>query len=107
MGSEMCIRDSLNSNNGLIDGDYEAYDVGLTFKPAQWGVSASYGHATDKNVNLSSDQAVLGFVYDFKRFTLGTGVQYIERDVVGVDGGIFSPRREKATALFIEGGVKF
>ena len=97
----------LNSNNGLIDGDYEAYDVGLMFKPAQWGVSASYGHATDKNVNLTSDQATLGFVYDFKRFTLGTGVQYIERDVVGIDGGIFAPRQEKATALFIEGGVKF
>ena len=97
----------LNSNNGLIDGDYEAYDIGLTFKPAQWGISASYGRATDKNVNLTSDQAVLGFVYDFKRFTLGTGVQYIERDVVGIDGGIFAPRQEKATALFIEGGVKF
>lgn len=97
----------LNSNNGLLNGDYEAYDLGLTFKPAQWGVSASYGHATDKNVNLLSDQATLGFVYDFERFTLGTGVQYIERDVVGVAGGILAPRKEKATALFIEGGVKF
>ncbi len=97
----------LNSNNGLINGDYEAYDIGLTFKPAQWGVSASYGHATDKNVNLLSDQATLGFVYDFDRFTLGTGVQYIERDVAGVAGGIFVPRKEKAAALFIEGGVKF
>jgi|GEM_PF-802750 len=97
----------LNSNNGLINGDYEAYDVGLTFKPAQWGISASYGHATDKNVNLLSDQATLGFIYDFKRFTLGTGVQYIERDVVGVTGGLLAPRKEKATALFIEGGVKF
>ncbi len=97
----------LNSNNGLIDGDYEAYDIGLTFKPAKWGVSASYGHATDKNVNLLSDQATLGFVYDFEGFTLGTGVQYIERDVIGVAGGLAMPRREKATALFIEGGVKF
>jgi hypothetical protein len=97
----------LNSNNGLINGDYEAYDIGLTFKPAQWGVSASYGHATDKNVNLLSDQATLGFVYDFERFTLGTGVQYIERDVIGVIDGLAAPRREKATALFIEGGVKF
>ena len=97
----------LNSNNGLIDGDYEAYDVGLTFKPAKWGVSASYGHANDKNVNLLSDQATLGFIYDFDRFTLGTGVQYIKRDVVGIDGGIFAPRSEKAAALFVEGGVKF
>ena len=97
----------LNSNNGLVDGDYEAYDIGLTFKPARWGVSASYGHATDKNVNLLSDQATLGFIYDFERFTLGTGVQYIERDVVAVEGGLLAPRTEKATALFIEGGVKF
>ena len=97
----------LNSNNGLLNGDYEAYDIGLTFKPAQWGISASYGHATDKNVNLLSDQATLGFIYDFERFTLGTGVQYIERDVVGLDGGLLAPRSEKATAIFIEGGVKF
>lgn len=97
----------LNSNNGLLDGDYEAYDIGLTWKPAQLGLSASYGHAEDKNVNLVSDQATIGLVYDFEHFTLGTGVQYIERDVVGIVGGVLAPRREKATALFIEGGIKF
>ena len=97
----------LNSNNGLVDGDYEAYDLGVTWKPAQWGVSASYGHATDKNVNLKSDQITLGFIYDFDRFTLGTGVQYVQRDVAGVAAGIAAPRTEKGTAVFVEGGIKF
>ena len=27
----------LSSNNGLQDGDYEAYDIGLTWKPSQLG----------------------------------------------------------------------
>jgi len=97
----------LNSNNGLSDGDYQAFDVGLTWKPARWGLSLAYGHAEDDNVNLVSDQGTVGFVYDFERFTLGTGVQYIERSVTEVTGGIAAPRKEKGTALFIEGAVKF
>jgi hypothetical protein len=97
----------LNSNNGLIDGDYKAFDVGLTWKPARWGVSLAYGHAEDDNVNLKSDQATLGFVYDFERFTLGTGVQYIERSVTDVTNGLSAAREEKGTALFVEGAVKF
>ncbi len=97
----------LSSNNGLQDGDYEAYDIGLTWKPRNWGVSANYAHATDKNVNLLSDQATLGFIYDFERFTVGTGVQYIERDVIGLNAGLIGPSKEKATALFVEGAVKF
>jgi len=72
----------LQSNNALQNGDYTAYDVGLSWKPAQWGVSVSYGHAEDDNAQLKSDQATLGFAYDLsERFTLGTGLQYVERSV--------------------------
>lgn len=97
----------LQSNNALSDGDYTAWDAGITWKPSQLGFSASYGQATDDNVSLKSNQAVLGVTYEFDKFTLGTGVQYIERETPFVVGGIREIRKEDATALFIEGGFKF
>ena len=97
----------LDSNNALSDGDYTAYDVGLTWKPSAYGFSASYGHAEDKNVDLESDQFVFGVTREFDRFSLGTGVQYIERTTPFSAGGLISSEKEKATALFIEGGFKF
>jgi len=90
----------LNSNNALSDGDYTAWDAGVTWKPSQLGFSASFGQAI-------SNQAVLGVTYEFDKFTLGTGVQYIERKTPFVVGGIRDIRKEDATALFIEGGFKF
>ena len=102
----------LNSNNGLQDGDYTAFDIGLSYKPGRWGVSASYGHAEDDNVLLTSNQGTLGFVYDInERFTVGTGVQYVERRVPGVttlDGAAALTRNtERAASVFVEGGVTF
>ena len=97
----------LHSNNALSDGDYTAWDAGITWKPSQLGFSASYGQAIDDNVSLKSNQAVLGVTYEFDKFTLGTGVQYIERKTPFVVGGIREIRKEDATALFIEGGFKF
>ena len=102
----------LNSNNGLETGDYTAYDIGLLYKPGRLGASLSYGHAKDDNVWLTSDQATLGLVYDFnERFSLGTGVQYVERRVPGITtlGGTTSLTRntERAASVFIEGGVTF
>ncbi len=101
----------LDSNNGLLDGDYTAYDIGLTWKPAAWGITAGYGHAEDENVNLVSDQGVLAFSYDFGNYRLGTGVQYIERTVpvngTGLTVGTITSERERAGAIFVEGSVKF
>ena len=97
----------LQSNNALSDGDYSAWDVGITWKPSAYGFSASYGHATDDNVNLTSDQFVFGVIREFERFTLGAGVQYIERTTPLATGNIISSQKEDATALFIEGGFKF
>ena len=97
----------LQSNNGLADGDYTAWDAGITWKPSKFGVMASYGHAKDDNIDLTSDQAVVGVSYEFDRFTLGTGVQYIERTVPLATGGVVGREKEKATALFVEGGFTF
>jgi len=97
----------LQSNNGLADGDYTAWDAGITWKPSQLGFSASYGQAIDDNVSLKSNQAVLGMTYEFDKFTLGTGIQYIERKTPFVVGGIREIQKDEATALFIEGGFKF
>lgn len=97
----------LNSNNALSDGDYTAWDAGITWKPSQLGFSASFGQAIDDNASLKSNQAVLGVTYEFDKFTLGTGVQYIERKTPFLVGGIREIRKEDATALFIEGGFKF
>ena len=102
----------LQSNNALQNGDYTAYDVGLSWKPAQWGVSVSYGHAEDDNAQLKSDQATLGFAYDLsERFTLGTGLQYVERSVPTLStangASVIARGKEKAASIFVEGGVKF
>jgi len=97
----------LNSNNGLLNGDYEAYDVGLTWKPSRLGFTLGYGHATDDNVNLSSDQGIFGVTYDFDTITIGGGVQYIDRTTSAFDGTSVTRQSEDATALFIEAGFKF
>ena len=97
----------LNSNNGLLDGDYTAYDVGLTWKPSALGFTLGYGHAEDDNVGLESDQAVFGVTYDFNKFTVGTGVQYVDREVNGVAAGLPTTLDQKATSIFVQGGFKF
>lgn len=97
----------LKSNNGLLSGDYKAWDIGATWKPSDLGVTLGYGHAKDDNVNLTSDQFVAGLTYDFDKFTLGAGAQYIERDTQGISGLAVTPQKDKATALFIEGGFEF
>ena len=98
----------LKSNNGFAgDGDYTAYDAGLTWQPNNWGFTASYGHAKDDIVKLKSDQGVLAVSYDFGKFRLGSGVQYVHRTVPGVTAGAVDERTENATALFLEGRFKF
>jgi len=97
----------LNSNNGLENGDYEAYDVGLTWKPSKLGFTLGYGHATDDNVNLTSDQAIFGVSYDFSKISIGAGVQYIDRTTSVFDGLNVTSQSEDATAIFIETGFKF
>lgn len=102
----------LQSNNALQDGDYTAYDIGISYKPARWGTSLSYGHATDDTINLTSDQATLGFVYDLTdKITLGTGVQYARRKVpaiISVNGAdVLARDTESAASVFVEGGITF
>ena len=98
----------LESNNGLADGDYSAWDVGLSWKPAQWGASITYGHAEDDNINLTSDQITLGTVYDFSdRYSLGAGVQYVDRSVPLNTGGIITEEDERGIGIFVEGKVTF
>lgn len=97
----------LQSNNGLANGDYQAWDIGATWKPSALGFTLGYGHAKDENVSLLSDQFLAGISYDFDKFTLGAGAQYIERETYGFDGTAFAPSTDKATALFVEGGFKF
>lgn len=97
----------LNSNNGLLDGDYTAYDAGLTWKPGALGFTLGYGHAKDDNVGLTSDQGTFGVTYDFEKFTLGTGVQYVDRDVQGLVGGVPTTLDQRATSVFVQGGFKF
>lgn len=108
----------LKSNNGIAqDGDYTAYDVGITWQPSSLGFSASYGHAKDDLVNMTSDQAVLAMSYDFgqKRngqksespYRIGAGLQYANRKSPYVEAGSVVEHSEDALALFIEGRVKF
>lgn len=98
----------LNSNQGLMNGDYESYDIGLTWQPSVLGFTLGYGHATDANVNLTSDQITGGVSYDInERIRLGAGVQYSDRDTVADVAGTAQTVNEKATAIFIEAGITF
>lgn len=98
----------LNSNQGLMVGDYEAYDVGLTWQPSVLGFTVGYGHASDKSVNLTSDQITGGVTYDVNdRIRLGAGVQFADRDTVQDVAGTALSVNEKATAIFIEAGITF
>lgn len=97
----------LQSNNGLMDGDYTAYDIGLTWEPGPLGFTIGYGHAKDDNVNLTSDQGIFGMNYDFGKYRLGTGVQYVDRKVPVNNGGTVTRQSEKATSIFVEGGFTF
>jgi len=98
----------LNSNNGFAgQGDYNAYDAGLTWKPGKLGFTASYGHADDDIAHITSDQGVFAVSYDIGKFRLGSGVQYIDRTVPFITPAGRDKRSEDALALFIEGGVTF
>lgn len=98
----------LQSNQGLMAGDYTAYDVGLTWQPSQLGFTLGYGHAEDDLVGLTSDQFVGGVTFDLnERIRLGAGVQYTDRETRRDVAGTAQFGSEKATALFIEGGLKF
>lgn len=100
----------LHSNNGLASGDYEAMDVGLTWKPNKLGFTLGYGHATDDNIGLTSDQAIFGLSYDVREnMRIGTGVQYVNRDVnvYDVTSGLISGQNEDATSVFVEGRFTF
>ena len=100
----------LKSNNALANGDYEAFDVGLTWQRDKLGFTLGYGHATDDNVGLTSDQAVAGVSYDINdMFRVSSGVQYVNRDVNVLDPitGIVAGENENATSVFVEGRIKF
>ncbi len=98
----------LNSNNGFAgQGSYTAYDAGLTWKPSKWGFSASYGYADDDIAKLTSNQGVLAVSYDLNRIRLGTGVQYVSRDVPAISLGGRTKRKQDAVALFVEAGLDF
>ena len=99
----------LSSNNGIADdGDYSAFDAGLTWKPAAWGVTLGYGQSKDDLSKTEGRSVVLGGSYDFNEaFTLGAGVQYSERDVPVVNGALVGERTDDALAIFVEGGFTF
>ena len=98
----------LLSNQGLADGDYEAYDVGLTWQPSALGFTLGYGHATDALVGMTSDQFTGGISYDLREnIRIGAGVQYSDRETVRAENGLAATGSDSATALFIEGGITF
>ncbi|MGB6228783.1 MAG: porin, partial [Litorimonas sp.] len=98
----------LGSNQGLADGDYQAYDIGLTWQPSQLGFTLGYGHAEDDLVGLTSDQFTGGVSWDWsERVRLGAGVQYVDRTSLRDVGGTAQVGGEDAAAVFVEAGVTF
>ena len=98
----------LNSNNGVAgQGDYNAYDAGITWKPGNLGFTASYGHADDDVAKLTSDQGVFAVSYDIGKYRLGTGLQYVNRNVPALTPTGRVKTNEEAYALFIEAGFTF
>ncbi|MGB3456274.1 MAG: porin [Litorimonas sp.] len=98
----------LQSNQGLVNGDYESYDVGLTWQPSALGFTVNYGQAVDDLVGLKSDQIAGGVTWDMnERVRFGIGAQHADRKTIESVGGVAQLRKDKATALFIEGGITF
>lgn len=98
----------LNSNNGVVgQGNYNAYDAGLTWKPGNLGFTASYGHADDDVAKLTSDQGVFAVSYDIGKYRLGTGLQYVNRNVPALTPAGRIKINEETYALFIEAGFTF
>ena len=97
----------LSSNNALADGDYTAWDLGLTWRTPWAGVTLGYASAEDDNVELGSDQYLLGLSREVPTpaggVDLGLGLQYIEREVPGLAG----PVQEDGVAVFVETGWEF
>jgi hypothetical protein len=113
-GIEVSLRDWtlggswLQSNQGLMDGDYTAYDIGLTWQPSKLGFTLGYGHAEDDLVSLTSDQFTAGVTYDWTdRIRFGAGVQHANRETLRDIGAMATLADDKATAIFIEGGITF
>lgn len=99
----------LTSNQGLSARDYEAYDVGLTWKPSALGFTLGYGHASDELVGLKSDQFIGGVSWDYnERIRFGTGVQYTQRESLRDLGGLTAQiGKEDGLGVFLEGGITF
>lgn len=98
----------LSSNNGWAgDGDYRAADVGVTWKPAQWGITTGLGWAEDDLTGVTGRSALLGLSYEFDRYTIGTGVQYTDRDVPVSTGTVVTQEMQDAAGVFLEGAIKF
>ena len=98
----------LSSNNGWAgDGDYRAADVGLTWKPAQWVITTGFGWAEDDLTGVTGRSALLGLSYEFDRYTIGTGLQYTDRDVPVSTGTVVTQETQDAAGIFVEGAVKF
>lgn len=102
----------LHSNNGLVDGNYTAFDAGVIWKPALFknrnlGLSLNYGWARDDNVKLRANQIVLALSYDFGPFRMGSGLQHNRRTVPFLQNGTLMNQRERSTAVFVELGTEF
>lgn len=98
----------LSSNNGwAAEGDYQAADLGLTWQPNAWGVTAGLGWSQDDLARATGKSALLGVSYDFDWMTLGAGVQYADREVPVYNGTDVSLITQDGTSLFLEGAVKF
>ena len=98
----------LKSNQGLSNGDYDAYDVGVTWQPSRLGFTLGYGHAEDELVGLESDQVAGGISWDVnERARISLGAQYADRESLRDVGGVAQTGSENATSVFIEGGFRF
>lgn len=98
----------LKSNQGVMNGDYDAYDVGVTWKPSRLGFTLGYGHAEDELVGLESDQIAGGVSWDFNEHArISLGGQYADRETIRDVGGVAQAGSEDATSVFIEGAFRF
>ena len=98
----------LHSNQGVMNGDYEAYDVGLTWKPSRLGFTLGYGRGEDDLVGLKSDQFAGGVTWDLnEQARVGFGGQFVDRETLRDIGGVAQLDNDKVTALFVEGSFRF
>lgn len=96
----------LSTNDGLIEGRYDAYTAGLTYSAGDWLYGLELAQSDHSSWDMSAKSAQIGVSRWFDGgFLIGTGIAYTQNDF-GADSLKGDLSRE-TTQIFLETGLRF